>query len=359
MGAMSDEGWVDAAGLIAAAAEAGHRVSARSLEQWRYRGLLPRGRQPAGRAAWRYPPISRDQLLRLLHWRKKTRSLDLIVLALWVEGFEIDLEHARASLRAFVDSWEREMLRELEGASDVSAAIDALARKWAGKRGRAAMPRLARMTADERIRACAYALAFAFNADDEIERRKDDAPLLERMLGFRHGRGGGLAGVVPLDEDTLRLAGFRPPGELRDMLDSAANEEFEFVRRLLHALVVWIPLFIPQFMARYGEKARPLGEFVRELSADLPPEHYAFAATAMLASLHAKGHPADELRRQLAQLTQGTINVEMLGALPREERRVAFEQLPMKDRQEAAGELARRRKQPPRSMISTRSATDL
>jgi len=346
---MTDVGWVDAADLIAAAAEAGYKVSARSLEQWRYRGLMPRGKQPAGRAAWLYPPVSRNQLLRLLHWRAKTRSLDLIVLALWIEGFEIDVAHARVALRAFVDAWEREFMRELEGASDVSAAIDALARKLAGKRGRTAMPRLARMTADERIRACAYALAFAFNAEEEIERRKDDAPLLERMLGFRHGRGGGLASVVPLDEDTLRLAGFRPPGELRAMLDSATDDEFEFVRRLLHAVVVWIPLFIPQFMAQFGEKARPLGELARRLFADLPPEHYAFAATAMLASLHAKGHSADDLRRQLAQVTRGTINLEMLGALPSEERRPAFKQLPAQDQREVAGELARRRKKPTRS----------
>jgi hypothetical protein len=254
----------------------------------------------------------------LLYWRGKTRSLDLIGLALWVEGFEIGVATARASLRAFVDAWERELARELEGANDVSGAIDALARKFASKRGRAALPRLSRMTADERVRACAYALALAFNAEEEIERRKDDAHLLERMLGFRHGRGGGLAGVLPLDEDTLRLAGFRPPGELRAMLDSATNDEFEFVRRLLHAIVVWVPLFIPQLVAQFGEKARLVGELARKLFADLPPEYYAFAATAMLASLHARGHPADELRRQLVQATQATINLEMLSAHPPE-----------------------------------------
>lgn len=351
---MHDDDWVDAAGLIALAAENAHKVSARSLEQWRYRGLLPRGKQPAGRAAWLYPPVSKSQLLRLLYWRRKTRSLDLIGLALWVEGFEIDIATARASLRAFVDAWERELARELEGANDVSGAIDALARKFAGKRGRAALPRLSRMTADERVRACAYALAFAFNAEEEIERRKDDAHLLERMLGFRHGRSGGLASVMPLDEDTLRLAGFRPPGELRAMLDSATDDEFEFVRRLLHAIAVWIPLFIPQFMAQFGEKARPLGELARKLFADLPPEHYAFAATAMLASLHAKGHPADELRGQLAQATQGTINLEMLSALPREARSSAFEQLPDQDQRETTGELVRRRKTSRRAPAGSR-----
>ncbi len=297
-----------------------------------------------GRAAWLYPPVSNSQLLRLLHWREKTRSLDLILIALWIEGLKIDITDARASLRAFVDAWEREMTRELDGAGDVSTAIEVLARKFAGKRGKAALPRIARMTMDERIRACAYALAFAFNDEDEIARRKGDAVLLERMLGFRTGRGGGLAAAMPLDEDTLRLAGLRPPGQLRAMLDSATDDEFEFVRRLLHAAVVWIPLVIPQFIEQYGEKAKPVGELTRSMFEDLRPEYHAFAATGMLASLHAKGHPADELRRQLATATPAAITIDLLGTLPSEERRPAFEQLPTHDQQQVAGEFAQRRK---------------
>ncbi len=343
-----EDDWIEASGLIALAAEHGYKVSARSLELWRYRRLLPPGKQPAGRAAWLYPPVSKSQLLRLLHWREKTRSLDLILIALWIEGFKIDIADARASLRAFVDAWEREMTRELDGAGDVSTAIEVLARKFAGKRGKAALPRIARMTMDERTRACAYALAFAFNDDDEIARRKGDAVLLERMLGLRTGRGGGLATVMPLDEDTLRLAGMRPPGQLRAMFDSAADDEFEFVRRLLHVFVFWIPLLIPQFIEHFGEQARPVGELARKLFADLPPEHYAFAATAMLASLHAKGHTADELRRQLAAANPAAINLDLLAALPAAERRPAFEQLPAYDQQQVAGALAGRRQRPAR-----------
>jgi hypothetical protein len=337
------DGRIDAEGLIDLAAGRGDKISARSLELWRYRGLLPRGERTAGRAAWLYPPVSKSQLLRLLHWRAKTRSLDLILIALWIEGFQIDVADARASLRTFVDAWEREIARQLDGADDVSSAIEALAHKFAGKRGKAAIPRIARMTADERRRACAYALAFAFNAEEEIARRKDDSVLLERMLGFRSGRGGGLATVMPLDEDTLRLAGLRPPGQLRDILDSAADDEFEFVRRLLHAIVVWLPLVIPQFIEKYGEKAKPVGELARKLFEDLPPEYHAFAATAMLASLHAKGHSADELRQQLAAATPGAINLDLLRTLPTEERRPVFEQLPAHDQQQVAGELARHR----------------
>jgi hypothetical protein len=340
---MKDD-WIDAPGLIALAAEHGYKVSARSLELWRYRGLLPRGEQPTGRAAWLYPPVSKGQLLRLLHWREKTRSLDLILIALWIEGFQIDIADARASLHAFVNAVERDIARDLDGAGDVSTAIDVLARKLAGKRGKAALPRIARMTADERTRACAYALAFAFNAEEEIARRKDDAVLLERMLGFRSGRAGGLAMVMPLDEDTLRIAGLRPPGQLRAVLDSAADEEFEFVRRFLHVIVVWIPLLLPQFIEHFGERARPVAELARQLFDDLRPEYLGFAAMGMLASLHAKGHPVDELRGQLAAATPAAINLELIDTLAKGERLPAFKQLPAQVRQQVAGELARRRK---------------
>lgn len=343
---MSDD-WTDAKGLIALAAEHGHELSARSLELWRYRGLLPRGKQPKGRAAWIYPPMSNGQLLRLLHWREKTRSLDLILIALWIEGFQIDIDHVRVSLRASVDVWERDMTRELDGAGDVSSAIEALARKFAGKRGKAALPRIARMTADERIRACAYALAFAFNAEDEIERRKPDAFLFERMFGFRTGRDGGLATIMPLDEDTLRLAGLRPPDQLRIVIDSATDDEFEFVRRLLHVIVVWIPLLVPQFIERFGEKARPVGELARRLFDDLQPEFYAFATMGMIASLHAKEHSANELQTQLATVSPGAVNLELLTMLRKEERDPAFKKLSDEDRQEAARELQKRSRSSP------------
>jgi hypothetical protein len=335
--------WIEARRLIELAAEQGYTVSTRSLELWRYRRLLPRGEQPVGRAAWVYPPVSESQLLRLLHWRGKTRSLDLVLIALWVEGFQIDIVDTRNSLRAFVDAWEQEIARELDGAGDVSSAIEVLARKFAGKRGKGALPRIVRMTSDERIRACAYALAFAFNDEAEIARRKGDAVLFERMLGLRSGRGGGLASAIPIDEDSLRLAGLRPPGELRAMLDSATDDEFEFVRRLLHALVVWLPLLIPQFVQHFGEKARPVGDLMRRLFTDLPAEHYAFATIGMLASLNAKGHAADELRRRLSTVTPVAINLDLLATIEPEKRRRVFEQLPPQDQGQIAGALAKRR----------------
>jgi hypothetical protein len=338
------EDWIDTAGLIALAVENGYKVSARSLELWRYRGLLPRGRQPKGRAAWLYPPASEPQLLRLLHWREKTRSLDLILVVLWIEGFQINIADARPSLHRFVDALERTVARELKDADDLSAAIDALARKLVGKRGKTAIPRVARMTADERTRAFAYALAFAFNAEDEIARRKGDAVLLERLLGFRTGRSGGLAAIMPLDEDTLRIAGLRSPAKLRTVLDSATDDEFEFVRRIVHVVAVWTPLLIPKFVEQYGAKATPVVEFARKLLDGLHPDYYGFAVIAMLTSLHAKGQAAGELRGQLETITPAAINLDLLASLPTDQRLPALKVLPPGDQREVASELARRKK---------------
>jgi hypothetical protein len=80
------------------------------------------------------------------------------------------------------------MTRAREGVDDVSSAIEARARKCASKRGKAAIPRIARMPADERIGACAHALAFTFNTEEKIARRKGNAARLERILGSRSGR---------------------------------------------------------------------------------------------------------------------------------------------------------------------------
>jgi hypothetical protein len=108
MGVMTSDSWVDTQALMAMAKAAQIPVTARQLELWRYRGLLPRPvRQPGGRAVWLYPPGTEQQLLRLLHWRERTPSLEHVRLGLWIEGFPIDLAGVRGALLTFVDAWTR------------------------------------------------------------------------------------------------------------------------------------------------------------------------------------------------------------------------------------------------------------
>jgi hypothetical protein len=282
-----DADWVDTSELIAAAKRNGKDVSKRSLELWRYRGLLPRGRrQTQGRAAWSYPPETETQLLRLLHWRKRSRSHDLVRIALWVEGFEIDLDEVRASIASVAHFFWRGMMRDVD-ADDPSKALDPLARTLATKRGKAGIPRIVRMSTEDRTRACALALAYLLNLKEEIDRRKDDLVLLQRMLGLRSGHGGGLAVALELDQEPTLIPPLPSPSYVEAILSSAPEEELELARRFARMIVVWIPLVLPMLAESHGDKARPMIELGTQLFADLPPQFHAFAVTASLVAFHA------------------------------------------------------------------------
>lgn len=151
--------------MIAAAASEGHSVTARSLELWRYRGLLPRPRRQAGgRALWLYPAETELQLARLLYWRTRTRSHDEILLVLWVEGFPIELGRVQAALSAFLARWTKMIAQETEGSGEEgeAALVDSLARKLARMRGKAPLPHLVRMRLNDRERAYGYMVATMF-----------------------------------------------------------------------------------------------------------------------------------------------------------------------------------------------------
>jgi hypothetical protein len=84
----------------------------------------------------------------LVHWRRQTRSLHLIAIALWVEGFPIELDPVRAMLFAITSQTERELVAE----EDLSVFIEQQTRKLAGAHGKHAPPRIVRMTSDASLR---------------------------------------------------------------------------------------------------------------------------------------------------------------------------------------------------------------
>jgi hypothetical protein len=336
--------WIGTQELIAAAKRHGNDVSSRTLELWRYRGLLPRGeREPQGRAAWRYPPIAEIQLLRLLRWRKRSRSHDLIRIALWVEGFDVAPDAVRTSIATFTRALWRDIQREVESVARSSEALEALARKLATSRGKLAIPRVVRMTTEERTRACAVMLAYVFNLQDEIARRSDDLVLLQRMLGLRSGRGGGLAAALAIPEEPPLVPSLRSPAEIEQILAGASDEELEFVRRFAHMLVVWMPLLVPVLADSYGAKGRPMVEIAERLYEDPRPEYHAFLVAVLLIAVHARGHNPEALRGPLADLTPGGIGLQMLAMFPPSGRRPAFDQLPPLDQTAVAQALQARR----------------
>jgi hypothetical protein len=334
---------IDAEELIGVAARHGFTISQRSLELWRYRGLLPRGRRSAGtKATWIYPRHSEAQLLRLLHWRKRTRRLDLILIALWVDGFDIPTYRARDAMVRIIDSFFSELLGELDHTDDMSAALDRCAHKLASKRGRGSLPRVVRMSAAERTHAVAFMLAHLLDLDEEIARRAEDRVLLERMFGLRSGHAGGLAALLGLDEDPILIPRLPSPARLREILDSAPEEELEFVRRVAHMFVVWIPLLMPSFIDQHGAKATQFLEVMRALDTGPNPEFHAFAAITFLVVINTQT-PSLDYFRQLQTFTSTAVNLELLANIPAERRAEAFKGLPLHDRTDVLTELQARR----------------
>jgi hypothetical protein len=321
-----------AASLIAAASAESYAVTSRSLELWRYRGLLPRPtRRPSGRAVWLYPAGTDRQLLRLLHWRNKTRRHEQIRIALWIEGFPIDLESVRGVLVDIVDAWQRALAADLpSGATteDIASVIDAFAAKAAGMRGRSPIPRAARMTAAERSRAYGYLLSVVLGNEDELRRRKDDVVLAERLLGLRRGHGDGMAAMIPLDAAARRVARLPTPAEARDVIASATAEEFELVRRFVQVFVIWLPILAPILLVNEGDKARDLLKIAGSMFSEQAPEVFPYLIVALLISLHAKALGSGELVPLIAALAPGRVDLDLLSELPPNERGQALRQLP-------------------------------
>jgi hypothetical protein len=338
---MGDE-WIDGGGLIRVAADHRYELTPRSLELWRYRGLLPRPqRQPKGRAVWLYPPGTDRQLLRLLYWRERARTLDAVRVALWVEGFPIKLDSVRQALGSLVDTASSTFQRELGSPKDRSATIEVLAKKLASMRGRAPYPRVVRMRSDERARAYGYMLALASGDQIELERRKEDAQLLERMIGLRSGHNDGLAHLSPLNTKIGRLLPHLSAEYIRAVVASAGEEEYELVRLLVRTLLLWLPMLLPLMRSSTGSKGIAIFDAAQELFRDAPAEVHEVITIGMLVSLQVKAPEPGAIRDLLAGMSLGTIDAEMLTLIPTETRNEAFKRMRPDQRVHLKDELAR------------------
>lgn len=338
------EDWVDSSVLLEAARAQGEGTTARSLELWRYRGLLPRGRRLAhGRAVWLYPPAAVDQLRRLLYWRKHTRSHDLIRIALWVEGFEIDPDAVRASLLAFSGTLWRAMTQELER-DDPAQGLESLARTLANRRGKFALPRVVRMSAEERTRACAAALAYGFQIEAEMEKRKEDLVLFERMLGLRSGHNGGLKSSMEVNDLLAVIPRLPSPTQLDAALQNASPEALELARRVTRMTVVWMPVVLPSVLEGFGAQAQPMLRMAEQMFSNISPTYYAFTLTIVLVALTTGSPSVEDLRGQLAEFTPGAVGVELLKMLPAGDRADAYEKVPTHERKAVAEEISTRKR---------------
>lgn len=330
--------WLDSQTFHAIASE--HGVTARSVELWRSRGLLPApSRQPKGRAVWLYPPGTGRQLERLLHWRGKTRSLSLVAIALWIEGFPIGVERIRVALGKVTD----QMANELDPSGDTQTFIEQQARKLAGARGKHALPRIVKMKSDERVRACAYLLAVALDAKDEIERRESDAVLVERMLGLRSGQHGGLANHEPFVDLVRSLRPIMAVGKVREALAAATDQQLELTRLTARMTSVWMPLLLPEMLAEHSAtEAGPLRKLAEQNFKEPAIEVCALQIIHQLLAMHERQPAPDELTQAIVALQSVTTDLALLSIFPADKRHEILSQLPSDTRQPIVSELRER-----------------
>lgn len=253
---------MDTDALLAAAREAGGEVTDRQLELWRYKGLMPRPVRAEGRGRWLYPPGSDRRLARLISLRASIRSLELIRVVLWLDGFAVATGEVREALAEAV----RRLAEAIEP-GDGEGSIDGLAVALAATRGRALLAN-GGMGRAERTRAYALLIAAAFGDPEALAAHRDDEPLLARLLG----ENGSAAAVLATGESpALPLP---RPAELAPTVEAASDAELELARRTVRAIAVWWPL-----MVSLAGRDRPEGAAisglaratVEELPADLLP----------------------------------------------------------------------------------------
>ncbi len=194
---------LDVDGLCDLARQHGYSgVGKRTLEDWRYRRLMPQ-LEPMGqhgqRTIYQSPAGSGEQLLALCRWRAKVpRDLDAVRLLLWIDGFRQRSADIRDSLNASLQRTMAKADRELarlastlaqgDGGAGQEPLIQLVADEAAKRRtGNEVAPGALTMRRPERVDAIKLMLrAFVFGEAVTVDRRQ--AKLFEKLLGIKAGR---------------------------------------------------------------------------------------------------------------------------------------------------------------------------
>jgi TetR/AcrR family transcriptional regulator, regulator of biofilm formation and stress response len=280
MGVTGRVDWLDTDSLLAAAREAGGEVTDRQLELWRYKGLMPRPVRAEGQGRWLYPPGADRRLARLVALRASIRSLELIRVVLWLDGFAVELGEVR---KALADGVRRPAeAAELREGEDT---IEGLAAALAASRGRALLAG-GGMSREERTRAYALLLAAAFGDPAELAARGDDEPLLARLFG---GEGSAAAALATGGAPALPLP---RPAELPALVEAASDAELELARRVVRASTVWWPLMV-SLAGRDRPDGAALSALARETAEGLPADLLPLLVAGVLGALRSEPAPAD------------------------------------------------------------------
>ncbi len=263
------------------------------------------------------------------------------ILALWLGDQRIPPADVRRAGLQLIGAWH-EMTTSLAATIQGDGSLDEVAATMAAMRGNAAIPRVVRMSQGERARAYGYLIALVTGLDGELRLREADYPSLERMLGLRSGRSGGLAEAAEVGLDSRDVAMIRPDMDATRRILCSSDDELEHARLLAQLLVDWMPVLAPVLLAEFGAKGRAFEELVRGALTDPPPTLIALLAVGLIGALAVSGPEPVELRRRQDELASGSVDLELLELLPRGDRQRVIDHLPLRRRKRIEAEVRRR-----------------
>lgn len=251
---------LDSLALLEAAAQAGTAVSERMLENFRYKGLMPRPRRVGQRGrtpVWAYPAGAEAQLVRLLWWRGRTKDTGVLKVLLWLDGFAIPtgdvrtallsyLRHMNDSIEQVISTRAEELGLDPADPAGRTAAVEELARTMAAKRGAVSIPRTSRLSAADRSRALAL-LVRTIGLGERVDGTPAEGDAVERVLGIApNGRRYSPDGVGPwLTGPTEEIFGAAAVVGLPNMLktlDDVTDDALGRARQTVNALFRLLPL---------------------------------------------------------------------------------------------------------------------
>jgi hypothetical protein len=316
--------WISATDLEAYGLALG--VKPRLLAGWRERELIPHptlfgheGKRPV----WAYPPATDRRLECVVRWRRTTRDLEAIKLALWAEGFAVPIETVRAVTLHVLDGLEQAMLRDLARFAPAGAkpeallqdpaalrpALEAYAAELARMRTRFPTKRRVEMKLFERERGMRYWLFLLYG----LETDRDDAVQLERIFGLSRGRSGTARGELswPAHESFPKTP--IVPSDLRYAVSTAEDNAFAFVTAAVQALM-FFPTLMPMLL--------PADSHVRTAFIDLadvfreaPAHVIGVFAAVQFANLRRHSLPADTLASYTRTINPMNLIKELLPVL--------------------------------------------
>lgn len=327
---------IDSAALLEAATAVDATITARTLELWRHKGLLPhaeRTGQSGTQPVWTYPAEVAEQLQALLRLRATSKDPNVLCAALWFDGYAVDTARARSAvlsyLRRMFEDIEKTFAKLRKPGDDPSearwAAIEELARRFAGKRGKDTL-RLSRQSVDDRTRAFALIFGLGLDLPEASERLQSDAPVLERAMGVDKGRHYRPYGAEPWISGPPEegLARFREVGSLPHLIsvmESATDAELDEARATTRTVLDGVALF-SQIADAFAGHSNASGMAVMALLRDDPVLRVMMIA--FVVSVRRTPTLSSNLDALSTALTESVLppasRLQALAAMPTEER---------------------------------------